>query len=231
MMDYEGSGHMSIDLVSILLNWRNYQYVFIADIIAMYRQILMDPVNRQYQLIFWRYPGEPEIKIYELNTITFGTSSAPFQAQRVILQLIKDEGQNYPLAVSVLENDRYIDDVMSGDEEIDQAIEKRNQVTQCLQTAGFVLRKWASNCFEIIKDLNPENHGLALEKPFDVEGEIKVLGLKWKPHLDSFEFHTNVPEKGEPTKRNILSLIARLYDPLGWLSPVIVIPKILIQEL
>jgi hypothetical protein len=34
-----------------------------------------------------------------------------------------------------------------------------------------------------------------------------------------------------PTKRSILSFIAKLYDPLGWTASVVIAAKILLQEL
>lgn len=73
----------------------------------MFRQILRDPLDRCYQLIFWRFSPKDKINTYALNTVTFGTKPAPFKAQRVIKHLVDDEGCNFPLAISILQNNAH----------------------------------------------------------------------------------------------------------------------------
>nr|XP_012151877.1 PREDICTED: uncharacterized protein LOC105663976 [Megachile rotundata] len=223
----------------------------------MYRQILIHPEDQSYQLMLWRFaPSEP-MQTYQLRTVTYGTTSAPYQAQRVIYQLVEDEGSNFPLAVPALRNDRYVDDIMSGADTIQDALEKRNQTADCLARGGFLLRKRASNDPEILTGVDPANHGFVLERPFDLdsklkvlelcwnpardefkihvsfdlESKLKVLGLCWNPARDEFTIHVSLPPWETPTKRRILSLVAHLFDSLGWLAPVILIPKILLQDL
>lgn len=59
-----------------------------------------------------------------------------------------------------------------------------------------------------------------------------MLGLSWNRKNDNFEYVVNLPEpKDLITKRQVLSEVARLYDPISWIAPVIVNAKILIQKL
>ena len=82
------------DLFDILLRFRSHQYVLTGDIDKMYRQILIRPEDRKYQLILWRnFKGE--FDTYQLNTVTFGLSAAPYLALRCLKQLADDEGQFY----------------------------------------------------------------------------------------------------------------------------------------
>ena len=62
---------------------------------------------------------------------------------------------------------------------------------------------------------------------------IKILGLLWDPASDCFVFRVKptVACSEPPTKRQVLSEIARLFDPLGVLGPVIVLAKIIMQRL
>ena len=71
------------DLVEILLRFRSHQYVLTGDIEKMYRQILVRPEDRKYQLILWRN-SNGEIETYQLNTVTFGLSAAPYLALRCL---------------------------------------------------------------------------------------------------------------------------------------------------
>jgi len=66
-------------------------------------------------------------------------------------------------------------------------------------------------------------------------GKTKVLGLAWDSLKDEIEcdFSRMAIENGEEehTKRSILSTLARLFDPLGLISPIAVPGKVLFQEL
>ena len=61
---------------------------------------------------------------------------------------------------------------------------------------------------------------------------LKVLGLKWNPVNDCFSFDSLASPNGMIiTKRLVLSFIARLFDPLGFLTPFSVKAKIIFQQL
>ena len=89
------------DLVSIILGWRCHRIIFVADIEKMFRQILVDPHDRNYQRIVC-YSTRQRLEIWVLNTVTYGTACAPYIANRVIKQLAIDEGSDFPAAKSVL---------------------------------------------------------------------------------------------------------------------------------
>jgi len=67
-------------LADVLLRWRAHRYVLASDIEKMYRQILVDPADRNLQKILWRYDRQEPIKEYLLNTVTYGLACAPFLA-------------------------------------------------------------------------------------------------------------------------------------------------------
>jgi hypothetical protein len=61
---------------------------------------------------------------------------------------------------------------------------------------------------------------------------VKILGLKWLKLLDSFAFEgTDIPGSIVITKRVVLSLLARLFDTLGFLNPYTMYVKILLQDI
>ncbi|XP_054283118.1 uncharacterized protein LOC129000191 [Macrosteles quadrilineatus] len=59
---------------------------------------------------------------------------------------------------------------------------------------------------------------------------FKVLGIKWSPNSDAFSYQLNIPDT-PPTKRGILGTVSRIFDPNGWLTPVTLWVKALIQVL
>ena len=67
-----------------------------ADIAKMYRQVWVNDEDRSLQRTLWRKTPDQPITTYELNTLTYGMTSAPFLATRCLQQLIEDEAVNYP---------------------------------------------------------------------------------------------------------------------------------------
>ena len=79
------------DLFNILLRVRVHPIALIADVEKMYRQIEVDPSDRDYQRIVWRNSPSDPIQDYQLSTVTYGTGSAPYAATRCLRQLALDE--------------------------------------------------------------------------------------------------------------------------------------------
>lgn len=84
----------------------------------MYRQILVDLRDVDYQRILWRPAADAPIGDYQLLTVTYGTASAPYLALRVLHQLAVDEGKDFPLVVPVLQHNTYVDDCVFGADDI-----------------------------------------------------------------------------------------------------------------
>ncbi|GFT64082.1 integrase catalytic domain-containing protein [Trichonephila clavipes] len=175
------------------------------------------------QRILWKKGiGEP-IKTYELTTVTYGTVSAPYLATRTLKQLAMDEANNFPLAAPVLLSDCYMDDILSGSESIEEVIELQHQLIEMFKTAGMQLHKWCGNLPEITSNLQ--------EYAFLESEETKALGMIWNPKLDCFLFRIEQQRPTSFTKRMVLSTIARIFDPLGLLGPIITWAKIFMQRL
>ncbi|XP_055841189.1 uncharacterized protein LOC129908595 [Episyrphus balteatus] len=221
------------DLTTLILNWRLYRYVFNADIEKMYRQIRVDSEHTPYQRIWYRNPAneDNQVKTYELKTVTFGVNCAPFLAIRTLHKLSEDVQYTLPLASTILKEDFYVDDVLSGAHEIDSALRAQQELIEALESAGFPLRKWTSNCQDLLNNI-PKAH-LLNENILNLEDKSvsKTLGIRWNAKLDAFQFFfkTLASDIGL-TKRSVISIIARLFDPAGWLAPVIITAKIIMQQ-
>lgn len=146
-------------------------------------------------------------------------------------QLFRDEGDNFPLAKSIVENDIYVDDALFGADEEEEAKETQKLVVHLMKFGGFYLRKWASNKVSLLENCPEGEHERAIEIPFDKDLQLKVLALHCDPVSDVFQFKVSCEEIPNSTKRKVLSQIAKLYYPFGWLAPVIVVAKMLIHEL
>lgn len=211
------------DLFSILLRFRQHKYVLTGDIQKMYRQVLINEPQRKLQLILWRYDKSQPLETYQLNTITYGTASAPYLSTRCLLQL----GLEHPdqLISEIIKHDFYMDDWLTGaDSEADLAYILKH-VTEVLNSACFPLHKFRTNCPQIFQEST-------LPESLNLGKESSVLGVQWAPDTDTLKFSINIEKNLDKiTKRNILSNTCKIFDPLGLLSPCTVTLKMLLQKL
>lgn len=213
------------DLLSILIRFRQHRYVLSADVEKMYRQVLVHPDDRHLQHILWRFNSTEPIKSFQLNTVTYGTASAPFLATRCLKQLgvsCKDSRIS-----EIIINDFYVDDLLTGGTEINELLEIREKVTSVLASAGMPLRKWRSN------DSQLESGGVLSSKDLNI-GTVepsKTLGLGWITSSDQLCFPIGKSIASCNSKRGILSVIAQIFDPLGLLAPCVIRMKLILQRL
>lgn len=219
------------DLLNILLRWRKHRIAITADIEKMYRQFFVDEADVDYQRIVWRNSEDEPIRDYRIKRIFFGNASAPFMAIRSVRQLAYDEKARFPKAAEVTERDFYVDDLITGTHTVEEARELQQELRQLMQSARLNLRKWATNVSECLEGIPDEHREIKDEIEIN-NATIKMLGVQWDPRADEFTYHVNLgEEKREYSKRYIVSEVAQLFDPLGWLAPVVVLAKIQLQEL
>ncbi|KMQ82592.1 gag-pol polyprotein precursor, partial [Lasius niger] len=214
-------------LADVVMRWRRHRYVFVADVEKMYRQIAVHPEDRNLQRILWR--EENRLEDYTLNTVTYGLTCAPYLALRVLRQLATDEEERFPRGAETLRRDVYMDDVLTGASTLESCRHLREQVSSLCMAGGFPLKKWAANTEDLLRDVPLECRLLPSADALLPAIDHAVLGLRWSPTTDEFALTVRRSPGVPPTKRSILSQTARLFDPLGWLAPIIVRAKLIIQ--
>ncbi|XP_025997375.2 uncharacterized protein LOC113005723 [Solenopsis invicta] len=169
------------------------------------------------------------MKIFELATVTYGTASASFLAVRALQEIANLERHNMPIGASRILTDFYVDDLLTGANTIQELITIRNEVNTILNKAGFSLRKWASNEQAALEDLSGSHSSCILN--INEDANSPTVGLQWNSSSDTFQFQITIFKHAKISKRSILSTIARIFDPLGILGPVIITAKIIMQRL
>ena len=115
-----------------------------------------------------------------------------------------------------LKGNLYVDDLLTGEHNATAANLLYREADQIMEDASTPLAKWRSNVKEF--------------KDSDIP-ETKVLGLFWDSETDEFHYGgIKIPVEVVVTKHLILSCIARVFDPIGYISPCIIKGKILFQE-
>ncbi|CAH2090035.1 unnamed protein product [Euphydryas editha] len=218
------------DLRHLLLRWRKHPIAIIADIVKMYRQVYVHEDDTDFQRILWRPNSELPVQHFKLLTLTFGTACAPYLAVKTLQTLAVLEKDKFPVAAHITKNDYYVDDLMTGCETETEALQIYEEMTELMNTGGFELQKWSSSNQRFVNYIEQNKVSTVKSLTIESDGMMKVLGIKWNRLTDNFEYVV-IDTKEPITKRTILSEIARLYDPIGWISPVVITAKIFIQKL
>ena len=217
------------DITHVISRWRFGRAALVTDVVKMFRQFLVHPEDLDWQRLLWRDSTDTPIKDYVALTVTYGLNCAPYLAMRSILQLAEDGRHSHPLAYLILTNQIYIDDIFLAADHKEQVIAQRNQLIDLLATAGLQLGKWSSSLPELIQGLPG---GGVCDFPSPSGDIVSTLGLKWDTNAYEFLFETILPPLTSLiSKRTVLSDTARLFDPLGFIAPVIIQAKIFLQDL
>ncbi|KAK0136105.1 hypothetical protein N1851_028004 [Merluccius polli] len=98
---------------------------------------------------------------------------------------------------------------------------------------GFHLNKWISNHCSVLAVIPEEERAkevMALNLDREKLPVERAPGTQWDVERDAFTFTTLV--KPQPvTRRGILSVVSSVYDPLGFLAPVVLSAKQILREL
>ena len=194
-----------------------------ADITKAFLQIRVRREDQDVHRFLWKEGSS--VRIMRFVRVPFGNKSSPF----LLNATIKHHMKLYPCSEVARELDEnlYVDDWLSGADSTFEASVKLNEACALMKEAGMSLSKWSSNSKNLIDKFG---------ETFTQYGEnesVKILGMQWFSSQDCFSFNeVNAGSLIElvPTKRAVLSLIARCFDPLGFVSPFIMVAKILFQD-
>lgn len=217
------------DIVNVLTGFRVHKVAFTTDICKMYRQIDIVPAHRKFQHILWREAPHAPVEEFTLNSITYGVNCAPYLALRVLRFIAENDCGDLPGVSRALRHQTYMDDICVGAESVAEAKSLQQSMVNILSRSGLELKKWASNAPEVLSHLKPED---CTTDPlnFDRGDGVQVLGMRWDPVQDCFSYDTPCIRL-VCTKKGILSMIARIFDPLGLLAPTTFYAKALMQRL
>jgi hypothetical protein len=230
------------DLFHQLLAFRQYKVPFAADITKLFLMIEVAEKDRDFLRLLWRRPGQAEeIKTYRMRVLPFGLNCSPFLAQAVIQKHVDKFVTKYPKAVELLRVGLYCDDLLGGAETVSDAIQLRKDIQKMMSEASMEFRKWLSTSREFMESVPEDFREKAAHRVMRDERETseteddmpKTLGVCWNPASDTFNFQnvdTLLYEVENETMRTLASRAAKLYDPLGLISPITIVAKALMQE-
>ena len=222
---YQGP-NLIIELSFLLLRFMLGMFATIADIEKAFLRIIIAPCDRDALRFFWfEDPWDPGSQLisYRFKAVMFGSAASPFQLAAVLTVLIRDECNNRQVQ-KALQTRIYVDDVTFSDNLQSTMLEFFLVATETLQKGTFNLRQWASNSPQLMS--KARERGVANDSRI-----VKVLGMVWDIDEDTLGYNTNVNWDNLFTKRSALKFCNQIFDPLGWLTPILIRLRLFIQKL
>ena len=199
-----------------------------------------------------------EISYFKFTRLVFGLRPSPAILGSLITHHLRKYQEQYPNLVQSTLDSLYVDDLIAGVDSGEQGFHLYQKAQEITTVGGFNLRKWNSNSPELMEQVRrAESQGLNQRVSLTVdesaprasldntligfgksctESEVsKLLGITWNSQTDEFLFcFSELIEYAEGlpvTKRSLLKVSAKVFDPLGLISPFIIKLKIYFQTL
>jgi len=249
------------NIMDIIIRFRVHRVALTGDIEKAFLMISVTPQDRDVLRFLWVddvLKNAPTVQTYRFTRVVFGVSSSPFLLNATIKHHIERYSETCPQFVQLFLRSVYVDDVSFGASDDDSAFELYVKSKAILREGGFNLRKFvtnstllqqridASEAESVVEHFNCSNTGVEEEdKTYtknllggrlrQSEDEQKILGVVWNFVNDELVFDLSelaaLIQDTEPTKRRIVAVATKFYDPIGFMAPVIICFKMLFQEL
>ena len=238
------------DLLAIQVKFRSYKLCASSDVKSMFTNISMQETDRDFIRFLWKNPVETKInqpvQIYRFKTVLFGLRDAPYAAMSALQAIaklhLKNAGNNTLLkqACETILTAMYVDDLIFGANTSFELQQLSQEIIKVLKTASFHLRKWASNDTHFLQTLPKEHRAAAAEISLHAKDEeynddpatMSQLGYTWSPAADTlmFKAYTKLHLLNKNTKTCVARLLAMIFDPLGIVSPFILLARKILKQ-
>ena len=188
---------------------------------------------------------QPKIRHMRFARVCFGVVCSMTHLDATIRHHLKLHEARYCDTVKRVRNSLYVDDLSTGHDSIEEAWQLYKEAKSIFRDAAMNLRKWETNDTKLAEKIkeseiadmgtlvaNSESYVSETLNP-DEKAAVKVLGIPWDTKSDILNLGVGSLQSYASvmlTKRIMLRAIASIYDPLGFLSPVLVSLKIMFQE-
>ncbi|XP_061712795.1 uncharacterized protein LOC133521744 [Cydia pomonella] len=224
--------NMLEDLTGLILKFRIGKIAITADVEKAFLQVGLQEEDRDVTRFLWvkdleKELSEDNIMQYRFCRVPFGVISSPFLLAATIRYHISKTNKSL---LPVIADKCYVDNLVTSVQSREEALNLYAQTTNSFKELGMNIRDWMSNDKDFV-DKIPKL------KRAKQESEMKILGLIWNLENDTLRlklnnetFESEITDRGI-TKKGVLRVLARLYDPCGFVSPLMLPGKLLFQEI
>ena len=223
-------------LVGVLCRFRKGHVAIMCDIERMFHQFHVAPEDQDYLRFLWWEGGnlDQPPSVFRMRVHLFGAASSPGCANFGLKHLAAQGKSKFsPATVKFIQRNFYVDDGLTSVDSDQEAVQLVREARELCRTGNLHLHKFISNSQVVIATI-PKEECAASATDLDLAlGEPKTeraLGVQWCVTSDTFRFRVVV--KNNPfTRRGVLSTVASIFDPLGFVSPFILVGKRILQRM
>jgi len=169
---------------------------------------------------------EGNLDTYRFCRVPFGIVNSPFLLEETLKFHLQCEGTPVSQKIS---NNLYVDNVSIGAKSVEESYQIYKEARSIFKKASMNMREWTSNFKEFLCDL-PEDHratGITADLLWNrINDYIQIVGV-------DFTKQDFIVTKQDfiVTKREVIHCVARIYDPLGFITPIMFHGKVFLQNL
>ena len=220
--------------IYVLLRFRQHPYAVSADIEGIFLQVGVLPSDQPSLRFLWREDPTTKVVVYQYTRHIFGAKDSPTCANYALQRTARDNAKFYPKAVKTVHENFYMDDYLDSVESPEIAINRSKELVHLLHLGGFKLTKFVSNV--------PNLADRIVGSPQSTEPKVivscqedssHVLGLKWDHTNDTLVVSrgTSCAITKSLTQRLVLSLVSKVFDPIGLVAPFTVGARLLLKDI
>ena len=219
-------------LWSVMVRARFHPVLTTGDMKQAFLQVRIRMQDRDAMRFHWIADLETRrVETLRFTRALFGLSSS---LGRVIKQHLENCRKAHPEIVNEIEKSLYVDDLINGGPTVEAAKQFKETSTEVFAQEGFTLHKWHSNASELdamsanqVSETQETCAKQQLGAPQSGKGAL--LGVHWDKEKDTLEVKFPA-ERVQLTKRNLLTTLAKVYEPLGFVSPPTLSGKLLYRK-
>ncbi|XP_038055409.1 uncharacterized protein LOC119727556 [Patiria miniata] len=223
-------------LLGVLCRFRKEEVAFMVDVKSMFHQFYVEEKYRDLLRFLWWENGDPEKPVveYRMKVHVFGAASSPGCANFGLKRAADDGEDEFGAeAANFIRNDFYVDDGLKSLPTVERASLLIKASQNLCGKAGLKLHKIISNKRELLEKFPAEERASGtreLDLKVDVLPMERALGVTWCVESDTFQFHIELKDRPF-TRRGILSTVSSIYDPNGYVAPVTLRGKRILQQM
>ena len=172
--------------------------------------------------------------MYQYTRHIFGAKDSPTCAHYALQRTARDNIIQYPEATKAVLENFYMDDYLDSVESPERALKRSKELVQLLHLGGFKLTKFVGNVPNLADRIDGSSQStepkvIASSK----EESSHVLGLKWDHNNDTLVVSrgTSSTVTKSLTQRLVLSLVSKVFDPIGLVAPFTVGARLLLKDI
>ena len=239
------------NLAGVIINFRNGRVAAKGDVKKMYNAVRLIPEDAFMQCFVWRnLDSSLQPRTYQVIVNNIGVKPAGAIATLALRKSTEVFDTQYPVTARQLREKSYVDDLGLTARNQEDLKKRTLEADIILKHANMRVKKWM---YSGDNSGEPVNVGESVEiSPSESSGSERMLGVTWDPVKDVFRFKVTInlsPLKQKSrlgpdltredlvnnppvtiTRRQYYSQVQSLFDPIGFLSPVLLRAKVLLRR-